>query len=65
MRSFEPSRLIRGSDINPMGALHSMVGAMFRTGKVKMPIGPRNSLKPSAQESVSARSKHGIAGEQR
>ena len=65
MRSVETSRLTLGGDINPTGALHSMVGPMFQTGKVKMPIGPRNSPKPSVQESVSARGKHGIEGEQR
>lgn len=65
MRSVEPSRLIFGGDINPMGALRSMVGPTFRTGEAKMPVGPRNSPKPSAQESVLARSEHGIEGEQR
>jgi hypothetical protein len=65
MRSIETSRLTFGDDINQTGALHSMVGPTFQTGKVKMLIGPRNSLKHSAQESVSARSEHGIEGEQR
>ena len=65
MRSVEPSWLIVGGVISPMGALHSMVGPTFRTGEANMPIGSRNSPKPSAQKSVSVRSKHGIEGELR
>jgi hypothetical protein len=65
MRSVEPSRLIVGGDINPMGAMRSMVGPTFRTGEANMPIGSRTSPKPSGQESVSTHSKHRIEGELR
>ena len=63
--SVGPSRLVFGAEINPMGALHSMVDPTFRTDEAKMSIGSRNSPKPSTQESVSERSRHGIEGEQR
>ena len=65
MRSVEPSRLIVGGDINPLGAMHSMVGSTFRTGEEKIPVGSRYRPKPSAKESVSARSQQGIEGELR
>jgi len=62
MRLVGPSRLVFGAEINPTGASRCMVGPTFRTGEAKMSIGSRNSPKPSAQESVSTRSKHGSEG---